>query len=692
MVKRLLELGHHDEAKQKLRKHRQQEELFCDEEDVNDSFHELSQDEEEVLSDIDWEEIPLDGSITVTVANTHQNTETICRRKRKHKRKIFNYQRLKYGLHLVMIPFMLSLLETRMKWTTDERLNRRLRRSVPKLITKKFKVWGAKDQTSKTASLRTLLLGLVLWFRSNYKINSNGIRQNLNRLHYLMKYADNQEASPLSKSTYKHVFDNQQEFYGNRPLLNNDIEDIRNMAKKKMANRDILTLFFLIILNNILPGAKNLYLCFALPLHDYDIRCNKVKWQIEHGIGRVPNIFDTDLIQPYFWIELEVSSLSKDELYIIDPIAHLDESEIVLKTRKNQFVPNYQPPMDMKLNLTQRFHYVVRMEYTKGIIQDVSPRYVPNVCYRYFTLSDSSPILKSKHYISYQNISRWLKIWNRKKAPYHNDALMADIALSNFVLPKSVTEIKRTDNFIIPSILKSNEVLDLHAKPVSSIPEMNSLREPVFWKKDVILLKSKQHWAILGRSILPGARPLKRKKYLPMKERMGNNLDRYVIKELFSCEQTMKTPKYSNTYHDHFGYEHVVEDVSHFKNKFGNIEIYSIDNKPDGFELVALNKDDDVKGLIKKYNKAQKQAQRIKYLEVVSGFDFRQKQGHAIPKIENILVKESDYKLIQDLKSKTKLLKGLSLWDSLLTKLRVKDRLNADYGNLEKNDEVCDGH
>ena len=109
--------------------------------------------------------------------------------------------------------------------------------------------------------------------------------------------------------------------------------------KGKTANRDILTLFFFIILENVLPGPKKLYLCFALPLHDYDIRCNKVKWQIEHGIGKVPNRFDSDLIQPYFWIELEVPTLSDGELYIIDPIAHLGEREMVLKTHEDQFVP-----------------------------------------------------------------------------------------------------------------------------------------------------------------------------------------------------------------------------------------------------------------------------------------------------------------------------------------------------------------
>lgn len=102
-----------------------------------------------------------------------------------------------------MIPFMLFLLKSRMKWIDDERLNRRLRRSVPKLIGKKFKDWDVRDPAFKMDSLRTLLLGLVLWFRSNYKMNSNGIRQNFNRLQYLIKYADNQNENSISESTYK---------------------------------------------------------------------------------------------------------------------------------------------------------------------------------------------------------------------------------------------------------------------------------------------------------------------------------------------------------------------------------------------------------------------------------------------------------------------------------------------------------
>lgn len=209
----------------------------------------------------------MEASLTVTFGNIRRDREKVSKYKRKHNKKAFNYQRLKYGLHLIMIPFMLFLLKSRMKWIDDERLNRRLRRSVPKLIGKKFKDWDVRDPAFKMDSLRTLLLGLVLWFRSNYKMNSNGIRQNFNRLQYLIKYADNQNENSISESTYKKVLENQQEFYGNRPLINHGVEDIRKMAKRKMANRDILTLFFFIILENVLPGPKKLallMLCLAL--------------------------------------------------------------------------------------------------------------------------------------------------------------------------------------------------------------------------------------------------------------------------------------------------------------------------------------------------------------------------------------------------------------------------------------------
>ncbi|CAI4038175.1 hypothetical protein SMKI_04G5150 [Saccharomyces mikatae IFO 1815] len=688
MSKRVLEPCHHHSSKQKKSKNGEKELLFYEEEGEVDSFDDFHQDEDDNLSDVDWEDVCLDGSITVTVNGTHRNSEKANKPKRKNDRKAFNYQRLKYGLHLVMMPFMLFLLKTRVKCVDDERLNRRLRRSVPKLISKKFKDWNERDPFAKMASLRTLLLGLVLWFRSNYKMNSNGIRQNFNRLQYLIKYADSQNKNMIPKSTYKKVLDNQHEFYGNRPLIKDNVEDLRKMAKKKMANRDILTLFFLIILKNLLPENKKLYFCFALPLHDYAIRCNKVKWQIEHDVGKVPNLFDSDLIQPYFWIELEFPTLTDNELYIIDPIAHLDKREMVLKTRKDQFVPNYQPSTDMKYNLNQSFHYVVNIDCTERVMYDISPRYVPNVCYRYFELSESSPILRSKHYRSYQNLSRWLKIFNKKRVSSHNDELMKNIALTNFTLPKSVIEIKRTDNFVIPSILKSNEVLNPQARQAATFTKVDNLREPLFWKKDVLQLKSKQHWAILGRSILPDTQPLKRKKYLPMKKRLVRNLDKDDIKELFSYEQTMKTPKYPNTYHDLLGHEHMITNLSHFKNKFGNIEIYSKETKPDGFELIPLNECGNIKDLIKRYNRTKRKTQRIEYLDVVSGFDFKQKKGHAIPKIESILVKESDYELVQSLKQQTKLLLGLSFWDLLLRKLQVNDRLNTDYGNLRNNDEM----
>lgn len=46
---------------------------FYEEEETDDSFDSFYQDEEDDLSDIDWEEVSLDGSLTVTFGNIRRD-------------------------------------------------------------------------------------------------------------------------------------------------------------------------------------------------------------------------------------------------------------------------------------------------------------------------------------------------------------------------------------------------------------------------------------------------------------------------------------------------------------------------------------------------------------------------------------------------------------------------------------------
>lgn len=638
------------------------EEAISDNEDVD----ELSMDEQE------WEEVPLDGTLSLTISKYEPRKEVLTGKRRAHRPH--KYQKLKYGLHISSIQIYLIVLRHRSTWIRDRRLNRRLKSTVPELITKKFKRWKSKSQADKLHCARTLILGLVWWFRKHYQINSNGFRQNFNRLQYLIKYADKDDHDEF----YEKVLNNQQWFYGSRPEGTDDMEHIREMARDKKANRDILVIFFLIILQNMVSEKKEISLCFALPLHDYEISCSNVKHQMLSGMARVPNKFDSDLLQPFFWIEMRFPGLDKSGLYVIDPIVHLKDNDIVRRYEIGDSINIYLPLLDMKLNLNQRFQYVVSIDCQNGIMRDVSPRYLPNKCYRYFNLNPSSLVCKSMNYKAYQALQESLKKFNGGRVDDRNNELMRSISMKNWEIPKTLKEMKRSDCFILKSILKVNEAIESNSQPVEAPSGRNYFREPIYWKCDVIDLKCEVRWNQLGRSLIKDSKPLKLKRHVTMKNRRDKQFALYEIRELFSFNQTISTPKLSNYATDKFGRQYRITDVEDLRNEHGNIELYSPESKPDGFELLPLKH--HTKKLIQRYNRSSRKAKYIKYIDVVSGFDFKQKSGYAVPQVDHILLNSEDYLLTQELIRESQELEGLNHWKDLLIKLCIKSKLNDRYG------------
>lgn len=618
---------------------------------------ELEEEDESLVKEDEWEDVPLNGvHISVPKPERVETSKT-------PKKSSPQFQKLKFGLHIAMIPFLLQVLKERSRWVQDERLNRRLRRSVPKVIAERFAKWIQKKEFEK---IRTILLGLVFWFRSHYQINCNGFRQNFNRLQYLLKYCEHEKKSGI----YGNILEHQDWFYGQRPILQRGIEDVRLMAKNKKSNRDILVVFFCIILKNLLPDDTRISICFALPLHDYEVSCNDVKWQMKQGVGRVPDRFDTDLLLPYFWLELRFPDRC-NEFYVIDPIVHPKEKDIVTRHREDDPVAHFQPYMDVKLNFKQRFHFVVSIDCNSGVMEDVSPRYLSNLWYRYFKPRPSTIVSKSLHSKSYDTFVKFLSHHPSKCSQF-----MELIATKNYSIPETLIEFKRSPCFIIPSLLKRNETLRFGCREIATFKE-----EPVFLKCDIILLKSRQHWAQLGRSVKPGTRPLKCKKYVSMKRRRERSLDPYEVRELFSIEQTVQTPRLPSIYRDCNAREHLITDVGFYRNEFDHVEIYSSTTIPNGFQLLPIN----VKPGIKQLNKTlQRRGQsRVKYLEVVNGFNFRQKPGYAMPKIQHIMVNSQDYYRITNFLHIWNQVPALTTWKEFLAKLQVHRRLEDTYGRLD---------
>lgn len=656
------------------------------------------EDSEVDISDASWEDVTLDDGIKVSVGvatGERKDNNLVASRKAANKRRREQYQflkSLKFGLHLALIPFLLKTLRDRIEWTKDERLNRRLRRSVPKLINKKFSEWAARDKELRHNSLRTLLLGLVMWFRSNYKVNSNGFRQNFGQLDTLMRLSTRRDAPSGGVLPLAEILGKPEVYYGSRPTMNSTevINDVRAASKRKMANRDILTLFFFVILKNIIPCGqlKDLSLCFALPLIEFEDLPNCDMYEI-------PNKFDSDLLQPNFWIELQLVD-DVGSLYVIDPVVKLDKSEIVSRFKIDEPVPYFEQTPSSAYTTKQYFRYVVRGDFKNTSITDVSPRYVKNLCYRYFPLTHESQVLSSKDYKSYTYFKRMLKRIN-KGEDSEDSNLLRTLAFKNYVLPKSLKELKKSNNFITREQLqksqclvhKSTELLRLlNGSTLRDLPKVtiNGKSYALHWKNQVINLRSEQRWLVLGRSVIEGEKPLRQKQHHV--RTLSSQEDRFEIRNLFAWEQTRQTPKLPSYYSDTSGGLRVVTDVDFYRNKYGNVEIFTERTMPDGFKLIELGSFPNIRSLIRGYNKNAEH--KVKFLNVVSRFDFKERRGFAMPVIDSIMVNEKDYKTLLEIVNRKKEEAGLQKWMVFLSRLTTRVRLDRTYGTVDE-EEPEDG-
>lgn len=621
-------------------------------------------DTEHEADEIDWEDVTLDGSISLQVDFT---TKTVQKPVTIHKKKNdLISTRLRYGLHIMEIPILLGVLQYRRKLLNDTTLIKCLKRSVPKLIRKKFIKWDNLETEQRQSRITTLLLGLILWFRSNYKINSNGFRQNSTRLNILLNNK-NQDASRSER------------FYGSTPADSNPLD----MIRKRMGNRDWLTLIFAALLRTLIPKST-IGICFALPVHQYSNKVNKIhKSGQRYNPAIVPNKYDTDLLQPYFWIELYIPTMDNRNIYIVDPVVHQYQKNIIVKCdQKNGFTDMYLLLSDRKLNPVQDFQYVVKTDLANGKLEDVSPRYIPNLVYRYFESTDGyAPWARTKLYKSFQFYQRCVNALNGSQVS--ENPMLRDVALRNLKLPKSLGQLKLSVNFTAKELLSKSEVLAPGSQPMISNCKMDDgCKLSVYTRDRVLKLRSKLHWALLGRTVPSKTRPKAIKEYVPLSNRSKGKLNDKTTRGLFSFAQTIKTHRLPHYYWDKSQQEvFQVQSVLHYRNSFGHVEIYDKAQTPKGFVMVPIEqKGIDIRKLIKQENK--KKLKRIVYLDIVSGFNFKIKPGHATPIISYILVNLEDANRIRKIVDQYENSKGLQHWNSLLRRIIVSQTLNDRYNNV----------
>ncbi|PKS09276.1 hypothetical protein jhhlp_003890 [Lomentospora prolificans] len=246
---------------------------------------------------------------------------------------------------------------------------------------------------------------------------------------------------------------------------------------------------------------------------------------------------------------------------------------------------------------------------------------------------------------------------------------------------------KTSQEYVLERHLKREEALQPDARPVKvfkSKSKGKATEEPVYLRADVVQVKSAETWHKQGRAPMPGEIPLKRVPYRAATINRQRELaeaeaatGQKVLQGLYSLEQTdwiIPPP---------------IKDGIIPKNEYGNIDLFVEHMCPEGAVHVPY------RGAVRVCKRLQ-----VDYAEAVVDFEF----GHrmAVPVIQGVVIPEEHYdKVMEELqkdeaerarKEDEKRRKAaLGMWRKLLMGMRIAQRIQEDYGELDESVQVF-GH
>jgi xeroderma pigmentosum group C-complementing protein len=257
-------------------------------------------------------------------------------------------------------------------------------------------------------------------------------------------------------------------------------------------------------------------------------------------------------------------------------------------------------------------------------------------------------------------------------------ALTTTKSTSEESVPETLQGYKSSHEFVLERHLRREEAIMPEAKAVRYFftgKGDKGKKEPVFLRKDVVNCKTAESWHKEGREIRVGEQAMKMVPIRAATLRRKIEVEeatRYTgekpVQGLYSREQTdwiIPPP---------------IQDGKIPKNNFGNIDVYVPSMVPQGAVHIPY------RGLVRVCKKLE-----IDYAEACTGFEF----GHqmAVPVFTGVVVAEENEELVVDAWKEEEARKrqkeeegsrneALTLWRKLSNGLRIIQRVQKEYGNL----------
>lgn len=255
-------------------------------------------------------------------------------------------------------------------------------------------------------------------------------------------------------------------------------------------------------------------------------------------------------------------------------------------------------------------------------------------------------------------------------------------------MPKNLADFKQSPKYILDKHLREKEAFTADAKPIdifSTGKGAKATTSKVYLRKDVVACKTIENYHKEGLRIKEGEQPRKMIKARAMttnrirehQQQLAETGEEHVMQGIYSLDQT----------------EYIIpppiRDGVIPKNAYGNADVFVESMIPQGATHLKL------KGVARIARKME-----IDHAEAVVGFEFK-KRG-AIPLVLGVLVADENAATLQAAweeaeeirirkEDKKKSDAALKLWAKLLKGLRIRNRINAEYGILVNAEEEPDG-
>ncbi|KAI0911863.1 Rad4 transglutaminase-like domain-containing protein, partial [Ustulina deusta] len=409
-------------------------------------------------------------------------------------------------------------------------------------------------------------------------------------------------------------------------------------------------------------------------------------------------LYDKDLEFPHYWTE--ILSPVTNKCIAVDPIV-----KSIVGTNRD-LIESLEPRGGKADRAKQIMAYCVGFSQD-GTAKDVTVRYLRKQIFPGKTKGVRMPEEKVPIYNKHGKIRRydqfnWFKSIMRgysrgdKKHPITPLDEMEESTELKPVEPekKEVKEgeetlqyYKASKEYVLQRHLKREEALLPDAVPAKVFRNKSKggkvEEEDVYFRKDVVSVKSAETWHKQGRAPIDGVQPLKHAPY----RAATTNRRREIAEAEAATGQKVLQPLYSFDQTDWIIPDPIKDGVIP-KNEYGNIDMFAEHMCPEGAVHVP-------------YRGTPRVCKRlgIDFAEAVVGFEF----GHrmAVPVIQGVVIAQEHHeRLLEELekdeaerarKEDEKRRKAaLSTWRRFLMGLRIADRIQQDYGHLDEPVNVSD--